>query len=343
VNKKMLKTFSFVLILISEAISLKQAEKCTLNCQNGGFCSLTWVSMPRQNDAMALVPRCTCAEGFTGDLCQVESSKTYVSAEAQEICPKQCFNQGECVWKTLTTKSVIEGYNKQMICECQDGFTGEHCEITLQSDSCEMECHNGGKCVYRWESSPKHTKATVRSMGCECPHGFIGPSCEIVSDQNAESESICSLQCENGGDCVFAWMNNHNNNYFSYVFLSSMMVCKCQPGFMGLQCEYTAEFCEDGTMCLNGGICVPDQSKESSFACDCSGLSGANDSHCSSRAQPSTICDHDVVGMDKSLFCLNGGKCYAIKVEGSSTYHHECKCSGGYGGPHCEFVLAKNM
>jgi hypothetical protein len=308
-------------------------EDCTLECQNEGTCKLEWETIAGAMDQFEQVMSCKCTEGYEGQLCEEENQE---ATDEEDECTKSCFNQGECVWQWNSSSARgSHEFAREMICECPEGFTGEHCDQTTGQE-CAMECHNGGECVYRWESMPQHTDAMIQSIGCECAFGFTGPSCELLVDQGSEDTS-CSLECQNSGECVFAWMNSPRDNYFNYVFQSSMMICECPTGRMGMHCEYQAQSCDDGTLCFNGGKCIGDADDTGSYTCDCSDVPDKEGTMCMEHSP--VMCDNNVVGMDESLFCLNRGKCDSVTVDGTPNSHHGCSCPDGYFGSHCEFSL----
>ncbi|XP_059613656.1 protein cueball isoform X2 [Phlebotomus argentipes] len=122
--------------------------------------------------------------------------------DAPEQKPElQCLNQG--VPNTATKR-----------CLCQNGFTGEHCEVPL--------CYN--YCV--------HGKCFISSAGyaeCKCDPGFRGQRCE---------EDVCSGFCLNGGRCGLE---------------RAEPVCHCSSLYSGRHCEVmkTGEeicrnFCDSG-------------------------------------------------------------------------------------------------
>ncbi|KAJ0182247.1 hypothetical protein K1T71_001616 [Dendrolimus kikuchii] len=61
-------------------------------------------------------------------------------------CDKKCANQGWC--------------NQEKICQCPDGYMGQHCRTAL----CYPQCMNGGNC-------------TAPGV-CSCPPGYQGRNCE---------------------------------------------------------------------------------------------------------------------------------------------------------------------
>lgn len=95
---------------------------------------------------------------------------------------------------------------KRVMCRCQPGFTGTHCENNID-DCAGNPCRNAGTCV-----------DGVNDFTCTCTLGYTSKDCSVRT-------SPCDhLPCDNGGIC--------------YAHLSGP-VCQCPQGFMGARCEYS--------------------------------------------------------------------------------------------------------
>ncbi|KAG8188529.1 hypothetical protein JTE90_004764 [Oedothorax gibbosus] len=78
-------------------------------------------------------------------------------------CEKNpCLNEGICVEDEVTL-----GAPKSYVCECQEGFSGTHCEI--ETDLCSLidPCKNGGTCIGKGNA-----------YECSCPLRYKGTNCE---------------------------------------------------------------------------------------------------------------------------------------------------------------------
>eukprot|EP00057_Strongylocentrotus_purpuratus_P027339 XP_011681813.1 PREDICTED: uncharacterized protein LOC100889023 [Strongylocentrotus purpuratus] len=180
-------------------------------CWNGAICDETV-------DGFS----CTCAEGFSGPLCE---------EDINECLSHPCENGAVC-------QDGIDRY----ICECMSGYEGTHCETeTLECAS--SPCMNGGTCneeVNRYtclclsgfegiycetdidecNSSPCQHEGTcsdnVNQYTCSCVPGYEGKDCETDINECA------SLPCLNGGACT--------DGLDEYS-------CDCLDGFAGETCD----------------------------------------------------------------------------------------------------------
>lgn len=127
-----------------------------------------------------------------------------------------CGENGKCISN--------EGF---YICECQNEYYGEKCE--LSQDHCKITpCLNGGTCINNFNES------LVR---CECVPGYEGKFCEGFHDP-------CSIKsCLNGAFCKELFGNAS---------------CECLDGFEGDQCEKQIQVdfcarspCENEAKCFN--------------------------------------------------------------------------------------------
>jgi len=91
----------------------------------------------------------------------------------------------------------------QYRCDCQDGWSGDHCEYEL--DECgSYPCENGSTCV-----------DGIYSYACICAAGYVGFNCEV--DYN----ECDSSPCFNGATCIDS--NTHKDNSQSGVGVGGSM------------------------------------------------------------------------------------------------------------------------
>nr|XP_054605635.1 sushi, nidogen and EGF-like domain-containing protein 1 [Nothobranchius furzeri] len=177
-----------------------------------------------------------CLSGFTSvpratqSICGILGawSQPPTCEEINECLSQPCLNGGSCLNK-------IGSYQ----CLCQDGFSGNRCQI--DTNECLTEpCMNEGTC----EDQPG-------SYLCHCPQGFTGQNCET------EQDGCESSPCLNGGVC-----RGHRQNY----------VCMCKDGFFGEQCQMLEDPCVLKP-CGNRGRCWSD--RRGNYNCVCKvGLTG---------------------------------------------------------------------
>jgi len=189
---------------------------CPNDCSGNGVCNLK-------------TKKCTCAVGFKGEDCNVEGcDKGYMTKDpskrcafqycnpidcnghgecspkaqkcvcqsgwigagcGQALCPKNCNNNGRC--------RSVDGAKNLGMCDCNQGFSGKHCEIQY--------CGLGNDCS-------KHGSCNHETQMCECSVGFNGPHC---------NNTYCgpNADCNNHGFC-----NQKNAR------------CDCHPGYAGELC-----------------------------------------------------------------------------------------------------------
>ncbi|XP_070401978.1 sushi, nidogen and EGF-like domain-containing protein 1 isoform X2 [Nothobranchius furzeri] len=177
-----------------------------------------------------------CLSGFTSvpratqSICGILGawSQPPTCEEINECLSQPCLNGGSCLNK-------IGSYQ----CLCQDGFSGNRCQI--DTNECLTEpCMNEGTC----EDQPG-------SYLCHCPQGFTGQNCET------EQDGCESSPCLNGGVC-----RGHRQNY----------VCMCKDGFFGERCQMLEDPCVLKP-CGNRGRCWSD--RRGNYNCVCKvGLTG---------------------------------------------------------------------
>ncbi|XP_039253188.2 uncharacterized protein LOC120330347 [Styela clava] len=126
-------------------------------------------------------------------------------------------------------------------CECDQGFTGERCDIAI--NLCDSDpCQNGGTCHSQFD----------RYL-CQCRRGFSGDNCE-------RERTLCNPNpCQHNGVCISS-RTGYN--------------CRCKQGYGGSRCQTldTRSPC-DTTPCLHGKCTVLGRN----YHCECNrGYEGRN-------------------------------------------------------------------
>ena len=142
-------------------------------CVNGGKCI---------EDPNFKHEGCDCPEGYSGDLCEIQS-------DTEPDCSLKCENGGSC---RLGVKGVKDSYDNLglqifgskeingMYCSCPSGYTGvkcesevNHCHINGAED--EHFCLNGTPC----STEDSNLKGVIKKYGCDC-NGLNEPKDEIT-------------------------------------------------------------------------------------------------------------------------------------------------------------------
>ena len=104
----------------------------------------------------------------------------------------------------------------------------------------------------------------IGSFNCKCKPGYIGNGIECIGCNENEysfNETIC-VSCP--------------DNSISSFGSSSILDCKCLPGYEGIQCDIQKEDCRKNG-CQNNGKCVIITFNDPAY-CDCTntGYGGIN-------------------------------------------------------------------
>lgn len=169
-------------------------------CTNHGVCI---------EDSDARHEGCTCADGWSGDLCDIQG-------EAEQVCDLDCENGGSC---RIGVKGYKDTYDSLglpvhavrsesgMHCSCPDGFTGLKCEVRI--DHCQSSdyfCLNGVPC----DSDDTNVSGEVSKFSCQCDldQGESSPQlagrfCEYAVTEFCSKDGARHNQsfCTNGGKC----------------------------------------------------------------------------------------------------------------------------------------------
>ncbi|KAM8934213.1 protein crumbs homolog 2 [Pelodytes ibericus] len=249
-------------------ICLDAINRFQCNCSDTGFvgdmCEIDipeCASDPCLNNATCVEGikkySCLCWPGYSGDHCNVDVNECLEEpCENGALClerSNQSYYGKELEFNETFSYSEASGY----VCRCQTGFTGENCSIDI--DECESgPCQNGGSCTdqingFVCQCAPGYTgvECTIDIDDCEnnpcengatCKDGIADYSCWCPkSDLDAViwGGKNCSVKlqgcvghsCQNGAMCIPTFAENIH----SYI-------CKCQPGFYGVNCSISTTF-----------------------------------------------------------------------------------------------------
>lgn len=274
--------------------------------------------------------------------------KTYTGKYCEKTAPdlKTCNRQGSqfCVHgQCEEAASSIENLAVHMVCACEDGYAGEHCNfLESEEPSCDLDCgpgtcrityaHHDGDAndtLSYWQNNVNHTY-------CSCPPGHTGTTCEISAESLASgsgSVDFCDdskqVFCVNGGVCKSD--------------LQPEEPCSCPVGLDGPHCEFTEGEVPDCILgCQNGGICtigiqnIQDAADYTKFW-----EQSVNNMYCKCpEGRHGVHCEVDLSNMNSrqcgeppnDLFCFNG-VCDVDKVSNQPI----CHCRRGYTGHSCQY------
>ncbi|XP_068690657.1 uncharacterized protein [Montipora foliosa] len=298
----------------------------TCQCKNNGVC----VPVKPMGAGYYL---CSCAAGFTGDMCQTNIDE----------CQAFPCVQGRCV----------DGINNYT-CVCFPGFEGRKCDRNV--NDCEPSPCVHGSC-----------NDYVNGYTCTCDPGYSGKTCNEDIDECRSSPCFYGTCIDqvNGYSCIcedgYTGLHCHLdiNECLSSPCIYGTCIdkingfdCKCQAGYSGTHCEENIDEC--ALVSCGSGTCID---LVSNYSCICNvGYTGR---HCevvitkctngscypgvSCTERSNTIscgaCPFGYIGDGKNCkdiddcanhTCANGASC----MDGINSY--SCKCMAGFTGAYCE-------
>ncbi|XP_018087311.1 crumbs 2, cell polarity complex component S homeolog isoform X3 [Xenopus laevis] len=221
-------------------------------------------------------------------------------------------------------------------------------------------CLNGGTCL-----------ETSTGFTCLCPMqplAFTGPTCGDIYDACAVYGCPSTHRCQSTPglphfQCVcqpgFNCTNECQSN--SCPFLNShctvgedSIMCKCQSGYGGVNCQYEVSPCFQNT-CQNNATCLADAE---SYRCLCEPGFTGQDCEVNINECASDPCQNEALCVDKvnryMCFCVPGfqghhceidiNECASRPCQNNGTClnqldQYECACANGYTGVNCEIEI----
>ena len=168
---------------------------------------------------------CVCHLGFHGPLCEEDTCSAHDHVRRSVDCGPNSSGMLPMVYGDPST----------CYCECDTGYSGDHCEIGPCDTLPVSPCGYYGTC-----SVVTHNNAA--SYSCDCVDHWYGAQCENYDPCNHGPNP-----CENGGTCT-----DIGGNY----------VCSCPTGYSGDNCS--EDICQPNP--CGAGTCSSDAN---GYVCDC--------------------------------------------------------------------------
>jgi hypothetical protein len=220
--------------------------------------------------------------------------------------------------------------DEEYTCDCEDGWSGEHCEKSTNKCEENPDLCNDGTCA---QTGPG-------TYSCTCSPGYDGVHCDNDIDDCAAG------MCGDHGHCVDGIAEH---------------TCKCEAGYEGANCEVEIRTCAHNP-CANGGTCTDGAvTSGATFQCTCTPQ--YTGTHCTTDVNECTkgICQHgstcnnvvgghtctcsqwysgtncqDYVNQCKQCHASRTARCTNRWKAGSNPVKAPlCHCKSGYEGSRC--------
>lgn len=290
---------------------------------------------------------CECSEGYGGLNCQLYLQNLLQAPNTTTMCS----GNGRPVRNQVRDDVVFSVPS----CQCDNGFTGPFCEISLcANQTCGAEAGRG-VCRMLPEAGPT----------CQCNPPWGGLYCELnLTDANSCSDSPTSLPCSGNGLCT------------------PLGRCLCNTGYQGTYCQTSScsTWCGPGGKCIGGSCqCGPMFSgpqcnqllcdtrfgrldNATQTVCVCNNPDLRSGPYCNITRCPSDPVTGQVCGVPADqMRCNAASQCECLDNRfqvslalGTCTprcslvggqwdeQSQSCQCFGGYSGPQCANTLCQN-
>ncbi|EFC43502.1 predicted protein [Naegleria gruberi] len=303
---------------------------------------------------------CTCEVGYFAPDCSLTNCYGVVSNTstvcgrigkciAPDVCEYyHCFGVESNETDVCSSRGKCIGNNT---CECETNYFGNNCQNWTCIVNNITDCSNRGSCDY--------------ANHCTCSNGYIGSACEVSNcfDILSNDSTVCyghgicndtdlclCISTYVGKDCsipiCYGFNASDSQNVCTGRGICSLPdTCQCSEGFTGPKCEFTICYnipANETNVCNGHGNCTyPDN-------CKCNGYIGTNCSTPVCYGLPATdpnVCAKK--GTCNDFDTCNWYTCYGLSVNnsqvcsgrGACISNNNCKCSEGYTGEECQYVI----
>ncbi|KAF7261679.1 hypothetical protein EG68_01558 [Paragonimus skrjabini miyazakii] len=252
---------------------------------------------------------CLCEDKRLRISCEADDEERMQSDQAADTCADNCHGHGRC---------------NSGKCECDAGFSGERCEITVES-SCFAKLQRG-LCVnpiqHKTAIVGNVTTKLTRELCCNAFGLAWGDPCQPCQRSYCRQgyQEKQRGNCQDINECQIAGVcqNGHCVN------MDGTYSCKCPSGYKFdeevLDCVPQKNACQQNERrCQPGGKCVPIRQADFKCVCDWQYMTSGDQKSCIKKETLS----YDICNLYGPSVCENG-----VCIPRANTY--ECRCNDGF-------------